>query len=113
MPEIRIHIRLSPSEWRKMDSVIKKQLGGKRISEKHSSISWFITTGINQEFSKKNQMPCTEKKEKKVRKFNRISVSEDIFEEMMCQASEASISPSELVKRRLFDVHLLPPKTIE
>lgn len=113
MPKIRIRIRLSPAEWRKIELVMKNRLNGKNISIKGNDLTSFITTGVHREFSKKNKTPCEEKKMKKVRKYNDISVSDEILNEMECQANQASISVSELVKRRLFDIHLLPSKTIE
>lgn len=99
MPKITISIRLSPAEWSKIELIAK----GTRLTS-------FITTGVHREFSKKNNGPCKNKKIKKVRKYNDINVSDDILEEMTCQADEASISISELIKRRLFDIHLLPFK---
>lgn len=113
MPKIRIHLRFSPSEWEKIYLVIENKLNGKDISAKGKGLTWFITHGVHQEFSKKNKKACQEAKVKKVRKFNDITVSNEIFEEMVCQSTQASISPSELVKRRLFDIHLLPSKITE
>lgn len=100
MPKITISIRLSPTEWEKIELVAK----GTRLTS-------FITTGVHREFSKKNKGPCKQIRTKKVRKYNDINVSDEILDEMNCQATEASISISELVKRRIFDVHLLPIKT--
>ncbi len=106
MPTFKINIGLSQSEWEKIYVVIRKRLKGKTVHKYDKKTTWFITNAINQEFSKNNEEECSEIKSEIVYRHHEIKVSQDIFDQITCQANAAGIPISTLIKRKIFDVHL-------
>lgn len=95
MQKIRIISHKTSLQWEKIDKIIQLK--------KKKSISAFITTEVSRLYRPGEKCECTEERLKRTKKYFSITVQDDLYAVISCQANAAGLSPGEFIDKIILD----------
>lgn len=110
MAVLRLHFRKTGKEWLIIQRIIQEKCEGKRRASRGDGVAQFIANEISKKYSgevPEDDVAITTKKQK----FFRLNVSDSVLKNIIKDANNVGLTPSQLICRVVLDPHILSLKS--